>query len=146
MSTQLIARSIAGATLACGYLWARATRSRATLHELVAAHSGAVARYPGLCEACSAFAQLGDDEATKRLMALVAQVHDHDVARSGASQWHIARHASDIPRVARGILDEQARKCTDQDRFRELAHLREDVVPDMERHLESVLHNHMLGE
>ena len=142
---RLLARGAAALAFAGAYLWARATRAAATLHPAVAAHPAVVAAYPGLCESIHAFGAAGDDALVEALMRSAVEIHAHDVARTGAAPWHISRRSAEMQRLAAAWLGRVAAAVRSDAAFRAVAHLREDVVPELERHLETILHNHLLG-
>jgi hypothetical protein len=111
----------------------------------VAAHADAARAYPGLCEAASAFAAL-DEAAGRGIMACVSDIYAHDVvSRTGRSQWHIARRSADLTRLASHAIATASASMPNDEVFRTLVHLREDTLPELERHLEAILYNHMLG-
>ena len=126
---RLLARGAAALALAGGYLWMRAVRAAPALHPAVAAHPATVAAYPGLCEAIHAFGEAGDDAIVEALARCAADIHAHDVARTGAAAWRISRQSAEMLRTASAWLGRASGAVRTDADFRVLVRLREDVVP-----------------
>ena len=100
-----------------------------------------LARAPGLYAAVRAAAQLGRDDLTAALGARAAAVCAELAAPSAASARRIAAWSREMERALGAACDARA---ADDAAFRRQEAVRLDVLPELTRHLEALLHNHML--
>ena len=102
-----------------------------------------VANYPALAATTSRMATVADDDEMQRLvkkLSLIAEL----AANTGnhAAQWHLSRLNAEVVNDAHQICRRAARDGTT---FREASEAQEDVVPQLQGHLDDLLHNHLLA-
>lgn len=113
------------------------------LDSRVARYPQLAARCPGLGAAASQLAALGQDEAFEALLLRLCFIVDLDDTSRSSAQWEISRHTSSAVREARALC---RRACRDGDdaRFQAAVACEDDAVPQIQSHLDDLLHNHLL--
>ena len=114
------------------------------LHPLLAARE-ASDRYPSLAASLSQLATLGDDEGLRRCLAFFDEIAELDAStRRLDAQWKISRASAELVREAKDMCERVHASASD-DVFRAVLTCTDEVVPQLESHLETVLHNHLLA-
>ena len=96
----------------------RLRASRQAFHPRIAEYAAVCAAFPGL-----------------------ARVAELDAAGGPTAQWHLHREGAEAVRGLRAAL----RRALASGDYRAALACREDVLPQLERHLETILHNHLLA-
>ena len=142
----LLAKSGAGAALALGVYALHCVRSRPSVHAVVAEYPQVVRSYPALCEALTSLSEVVAEEDLRRLVQVADQIHQHDYRnRTRASQWEISRLNTQLQRDVSNLCNLSS-GLVNNDRFRMVMYARTDTLPEIERHLENILHNHLLRD
>ena len=123
------------------------TPAKTPLHPEVAVHALAVRLYPGLAESISTFATAFDLPPAKvtTLMAYIAHIAALDASNHRGAQWRMSR----LIDQAEAVLNQTCREydaLKSDDAFRTALWVSEDVLPDIRKHLENILHNHLLQQ
>ena len=100
-------------------------------------------RCPGLASAVSQLAALGQDEAFEALLDRLCHIVSLDDGTRASAQWEISRQASAAVSEARALC---RKACVhgDDARFQAAVSCEEDAVPQIQTHLDDLLHNHLL--
>ena len=114
------------------------------LHPIVMEHSNVVARYPSLAAAVSRLHVLQNDEGLRHILEQLSRIAEMDAGRSPAAQWQISRMSGDVARDARAMC-RKASESKSEEMFRAVLTCTDEVVPQIEGHLENLLHNHLLA-
>ena len=118
--------------------------SREALHPLVAERTTLVKRYPALCACVSKLHTLGDERALATLVDKLGSIAELDAARGPAAQWQISRLSAEVVREARDMC-RRANTAGSDEVFRAVLTCTDEVVPQVQGHLDDLLHNHLLA-
>jgi hypothetical protein len=141
----LRATALRGSVLAACGLGALALRQLATptLHPATTAIGAG--GFPALAASASELLRLLGDAAALPLVAeLEAIVRLAAEGDSATAQWHISRRSA-------AVLAEAERRCRERARaaaegaFRDAVDCQTEVLPQLQTHLDNLLHNHLLG-
>lgn len=136
----LLLKGGALATVGAGFLFLRQLGARTKVAAIVAEYPEVVRSYPALCESVSALSEVGD---VRSIMTSLDEIHRCDVRqRTAQSPSRITRQITKVQEAAADLCD--PKRAVGQEKFRSVMYLQTDVLPDMERHLENILHNHLL--
>lgn len=111
------------------------------VHPLVV---GEVAAYPGLAMALTQLAALGDDERTESLVEEVNSILLLDGSKALSAQWLISRKSASVMKQARQLCG-SVNSCESDTRYRDVLMCSDEVLPQLESHLDNILHNHLLS-
>lgn len=117
--------------------------SSPVLHPVVAQHTHLVQHLPALTATISQLGALGSDESLASLVKKVLCVVDLDQSHSPTAQWQIARLNSEIVEDAKRMCHVLSTTHSDE-LFRTVLDCQQEVVPQLEAHLDNLLHNHLL--
>lgn len=122
-------------------LYALRSAVTAPLHPSLAALGRS---YPGLAAAASALHALGDEAGFARLVAKLEEIARLDVARGPAAQWQISRLSAEVVRDARELC-RRAPAAESDAVFQAVLQCTDETVPQIQSHLDDLLHNHLLA-
>lgn len=117
--------------------------STVPLHPSVAACPEIAQKHPAIAETLSQLAKLDDGDAFHAVLRMVAAVVSIDEQGGPAAQWHISRQNTQIVRRAKSMCSSTNALKTD-DAFRVALNCQEETIPQLESHLDNLLHNHIL--
>ena len=126
--------------LAGVYAILRSYRPPFKYHHVVARYESLVLWHPALAMAATQFGDVCTDEEIETFVKLLDEFRKWDVLRSYASQGRMARLIPLIEKQAKHMARPRADTV---ERMRDSAYVFEEVVPQIERHLENKLHNHI---
>ena len=134
-----------GAFFAALYSGARALRvmAQTPLHPAVQARE-TIRSHAGLATALTQLAKIGDGAALDSILDKVCLVLRYDASDQLDAQWHICRLSSDIVREAKALCTSSSVLTTDE-LFRDARNCEEEAVPQIETHLDDILHNHLIA-
>lgn len=140
LNKALLVKGGALATVGAGLLLLRQVGARTRVAAVVAEYPEVVRSYPALCESVSALSEVGD---VRSIMENLDEIHRNDVRnRTPQSPWRITREIAKVQEAASILCD--PKRAVGQEKFRSVMYVQTDVLPDLERHLENLLHNHLL--
>ena len=115
---------------------------QAPIHPLVAARPD-IAWHPGIASTMSQLAELGNPPALEAIMNSIAGFLAADRSGEPSAQWHMSRMSTKIIHDVKYMLGCVNVTASDE-MFRLVLNCNEEVVPQLETHLDDVLHNHLL--
>ena len=111
------------------------------VHPLVV---GEVAAHPGLASTLTQLSALGDDACIESLVEEVNSILHLDGSKALSAQWLISRKSASVMKQARRLCS-STNSCESDSRFRTVLMCSEEVLPQLESHLDNILHNHLLS-
>lgn len=118
--------------------------STPALHPMVAERVDLVRHSPALAATVSQLAAIGDEDGLRRLVDKLVRVVHIDLALGPAAQWQISRLnteiANDAKRMCRTVSVAHSNEM-----FRIVLDCQNEVIPQMQTHLDNLLHNHLLS-
>ena len=111
------------------------------LHPLVV---GEVAAYPGLAMALTQLAALGNDAGIESIVEEVNSILLLDGSKALSAQWMISRKSASVLKHARRLCA-SVNSCESDSKYRTVLLCSEEVIPQLESHLDNILHNHLLS-
>ena len=111
------------------------------VHPLVV---GEVAAHPGLAMTLTQLSALGDDKCIESLVEEVNSILHLDGSKALSAQWLISRKSASVMKQARQLCN-RTNSCESDSRFRAVLLCSEEVLPQLESHLDNILHNHLLS-
>lgn len=127
-----------------GALYAMRKLSNDVVHPLVAQYPDLVRRHHGLAVTASRLATLGNAEAFKRVVAALAAVDEADAQGGTTAQWRISRLSAEAVREAKAMCA-RAPTARSDEAYRAALVCADEVVPQLQGHLDDLLHNHLLA-
>lgn len=112
-----------------------------TIHPLV---TGEITMHPGLAMAMTQLANLQQDRDLQRLVQDINEILRLDSSQTLSAQWWISRKNADVVKRARKLCQDVKHHESDT-LFVEAMTCSEEVVPQLEGHLDNLLHNHLLA-
>lgn len=143
VATVLQSVALSGAVMASSQL-PRFFRRSIKFHPLVAQHPESIRKYPGLCESVHELAALEHDGLVTQIMQRIDCIAHADASRNGDASWKISRWSREVETLCGLLCDDRYAARCGQETFATATRLRADALPDVARHLEVVLHNHLL--
>ena len=107
-------------------------------HPEIAAHS------PALAATASQLATLQNEAGLRDLVRKIAEVVRLDLAGGPTAQWRISRLNTDIVNDARSLCA-RAPRASSEDLFRAVLDCQNETIPQLQGHLDNLLHNHLLA-
>ena len=139
---RLVGQTALAATLGIGVLALRARR-RAP-HPTVAAYAALAAAYPTLAVDVSQLVRLEDPVRLRHVLEMLEEIATLDRAGGLSAQWRISRLSASVVTAVRQMHRNVPRHASDS-LYTEAQVCMDDTLPQIERHLESILHNHLLA-
>tara|TARA_B100001540_G_scaffold300581_1_gene306197 strand:+ start:1080 stop:1529 length:450 start_codon:yes stop_codon:yes gene_type:complete len=148
MQALILKTSVAAGVAGIGY-FALKRALHADPHPLVMEHAAAVARaYPSLALELTPLAQLAVEtdrvDAFVGLLRTLEAVRSEDVNPTLASQHRIQRLSTHLQAQAHALAQGVSPRSSESTHRLQFACL-EDTLPQLERHMDTVLHNHILS-
>ena len=119
----------------------RLRASRQAFHPRIAEYAAVCAAFPGLAHDLAPLVDAIEEHELSELLARLTRVAELDAAGGPTAQWHLHREGAEAVRGLRAAL----RRALASGDYRAALACREDVLPQLERHLETILHNHLLA-
>ena len=114
------------------------------VHPMVLEHAPAVVRrFPAMAITLTPLLELGDEDAFLRLLGMLTTIEGLDRDGGPAAQWQISRLSTKAIAVVNNMCDKAQRARSDA-MFHAVLTCREEVVNQLEVHLQNLLHNHLL--
>lgn len=114
------------------------------LHPLVMQYTSVVARQPSLAGCVSRLSVLNDLDGLDAILHRLSEIVDLDASPSPAAQWQISRKSGEVVQEAREMC-RRVSAATSEEMFRAVLTCTDEVVPQLEGHLQNLLHNHLLS-
>lgn len=112
------------------------------LHPLVEARPD-IASHPGIASTLSQLARLENPVALESVMNSVSCFLQEDRSEAPAAQWRMSRMCTKIISDAKYMLGSTNMTASDE-MFRLVLSCNDEVIPQLETHLDDILHNHLL--
>jgi hypothetical protein len=100
--------------------------------------------FPALAQALSKLGALGDEPALRALARKAERIAELDAANGPASQWQITRLSVEVVRDARAMC-RAAPSAHSNDVFCAVLDCQDEAIPQLQEHLDNLLHNHLLA-
>lgn len=140
----MLKHALVAAGVGAAYLVVRRCATR-PLDPAVAAHAALAQDFPALAETLSDLRTLREDglEALQeRLLAQIAYVCDLDRKADATTPWLISRGCAEAVRTAEQLCG-SVRPGASVDAYAEALRYRDEVLPQLQTHLDNLLHNHL---
>ena len=125
---------------AIAYFW---KRNEKPFHEWVSSHSQAVEAYPLLCTDIEQLVRLGQKEAFKEVMDIIDELAALKDDPTRGSEFKINRACESIRRKISSLVD-HAPCHANPTLIDEKCISREETIPKVFEHLETILHNRVI--
>lgn len=112
------------------------------VHPSVAARPD-IAWHPGIASTMSQMARLDNPVALEAIMNSISGLMAEDRSGTPSAQWHMSRMNTKILNDAKYMLGCVNVTASDE-MFRLVLNCSEEVIPQLETHLDDILHNHLL--
>lgn len=114
------------------------------LHPILLRYPELVQMYPMLASNLSQFSQLGDDDGLEEIVRRVVEIVRLDASPDLSAQWHISRMNSELIKDVERWCCRTPRAHSDE-RFRAVLTCTDELLPQLIKHLDDLLHNHILA-
>lgn len=115
------------------------------LHYLVAEREDLAQRQPAIAQLLSRVAEVADPSRMSGILGNMDTVLTLAAGDSRANQWHIARLNGSILREAHHACSSKSIATLPDEVFESIVLLKEEYLPELERLLDNLLHNHLLA-
>ena len=134
-----------GAFFAALHMGARALRklSHVPAHPIVQ-QSPYVMSFPGVAATLTQLGAVCDEAGFRALVEKTCTMLHYHVHATDASQWHMSRLIGEIVQDAK-MLCAHAPSASSTEMFRDVLACQEEVIPQLQTHLDDILHNHLLS-
>ena len=101
--------------------------------------------YPGFMVDVSPLSQLFHDDKTlfRKFLTVLDDIRVHDTNMHDDSQWHIMRLSTKAQAIAEDMVNRAPKEQSDAI-YRQALLCSDDVLPQIQVHLDSIIHNHLL--
>lgn len=115
-----------------------------SLHPLVSEQTLLRTRHPALAASVSQLCALKNDDAFRKILMRIVEIAHLDESRALNAQWRISRLSADVVEDAKAMCLSVPTEQS-EDLFRAVLMCTEEAVPQMQTHLDNLLHNHLLA-
>ena len=122
--------------------WYAQKHMKPNVHPKVESRFILVKHFKGLAENVSQLENIMTENEFDNLLCRIDEIMNLAITFAPENQWKLARTNEAVIKHMSDLIN--TKKLTDDDTYRDILFAKDDLLPQLERHLENVLFNHIL--